>query len=65
MTHVRCPACGARAETSQRFCGSCGAALPAADVETMTNPIPTPSVGHAENARADRGSIVVLIEDAI
>ncbi len=39
---MRCPSCGHANPPSQRFCGSCGAALVGAASETITSPSPTP-----------------------
>jgi hypothetical protein len=37
---TRCPACGQETSSSQRFCGSCGSALPTPDTPTHTSPAP-------------------------
>src|SRR6187455_2216090 len=51
MTEARCPACGTTNPASQKFCGTCGAALPTSDSETAISPTPV-------QAPLDRGHFV-------
>jgi arylsulfatase A-like enzyme len=44
---VTCPACGSPAAETQRFCGTCGAALPRSDSPTATSPLIRPEVVRA------------------
>ena len=51
MTEARCPACGKTNPASQKFCGTCGAAIPTSDSETVISPAPA-------QAPLDRGHFV-------
>src|SRR6187397_3101699 len=51
MTEARCPACGTTNPASQKFCGTCGAAIPTSDSETAISPTPA-------QAPLDRGHFV-------